>query len=132
MRPPIAAWCWLPVTERFNLTAQEISQFGRLGLRPVIFVLNNSGYLIERLLCKDPAIAYNDIAAWRIYRNCREPSVARAGLPPAPPLAASLTRLWTRPANAPSASFIEVVTDPYAASPLALKMHESFRRLYKS
>src|ERR1700685_2318938 len=48
-----------------QLSAQEVSQFGRLGLRPVIFILNNSGYLIERLLCKNPAIAYNDVAAWR-------------------------------------------------------------------
>ena len=40
-----------------QFTAQEISQFGRLGLKPVVFVLNNSGYLIERLLCKDPSIA---------------------------------------------------------------------------
>ncbi len=35
-----------------------------LGLRPIVFVLNNDGYLIERLLCKEPAIAYNDIAPW--------------------------------------------------------------------
>ena len=39
-----------------QLTAQEICQFHRLGLRPIIFVLNNSGYLIERLLCKDPTL----------------------------------------------------------------------------
>ena len=42
-----------------------MGQFGRLGLEPIVFVLNNSGYLIERLLSKDPEIAYNDIAAWR-------------------------------------------------------------------
>ena len=48
-----------------QLTAQEISQFGRRGLKPIVFVLNNSGYLIERLLCKNPAIAYNDVASWR-------------------------------------------------------------------
>ena len=30
-----------------QLTAQEISQFGRRGLKPIVFVLNNSGYLIE-------------------------------------------------------------------------------------
>lgn len=47
-----------------QLTAQEIGQFHRHGLRPIIFVLNNSGYLIERLLCKDPQIAYNDVASW--------------------------------------------------------------------
>ncbi|HTF47950.1 MAG TPA: thiamine pyrophosphate-binding protein, partial [Pseudonocardia sp.] len=48
-----------------QLTVQEITQFGRRGLKPIIFVLNNSGYLIERLLCKDPEIAYNDVASWR-------------------------------------------------------------------
>src|ERR1700748_424217 len=47
-----------------QLTAQEISQFGRRGLKPIVFVLNNSGYLIERLLCKDPNIEYNDLAQW--------------------------------------------------------------------
>jgi indolepyruvate decarboxylase len=26
-----------------QFTAQEVSQFGRLGLHPIIFVLNNSG-----------------------------------------------------------------------------------------
>ena len=36
-----------------QLTAQEISQFGRRGLQPIVFVLNNNGYLIERLLCKN-------------------------------------------------------------------------------
>ena len=48
-----------------QLTVQELCQFGRLGLRPIVFVLNNGGYLIERLLCKDPAISYNDVAMWR-------------------------------------------------------------------
>ena len=48
-----------------QITVQEISQLGRRGLKPVIFVLNNSGYLIERLLCKDAAIEYNDVASWR-------------------------------------------------------------------
>jgi indolepyruvate decarboxylase len=28
--------------------------------------------------------------------------------------------------------YIEVVTDPYVASPLALKLHESLQTLYKS
>jgi TPP-dependent 2-oxoacid decarboxylase len=47
-----------------QLTAQEISQFGRRGLKPIVFVLNNSGYMIERLLCKNPDSAYNDLALW--------------------------------------------------------------------
>src|SRR5580704_1054301 len=47
-----------------QLTAQEINQFGRRGLKPILFVLNNLGYMIERLLCKDPDIEYNDLAQW--------------------------------------------------------------------
>jgi TPP-dependent 2-oxoacid decarboxylase len=31
-----------------QLTAQEISQFGRRGLKPIVFVLNNSGYPPQR------------------------------------------------------------------------------------
>ena len=58
-----------------QMTAQEISQFGRHGLRPIVFVLNNSGYLSERMLGKDLTMAYNDVAAW----NYAEPS-AHLGL----------------------------------------------------
>jgi indolepyruvate decarboxylase len=53
-----------------QLTAQEISQFGRRDLKPIVFVLNNSGYLIECLLCNNPAMAYNDVASWR-YSEAR-------------------------------------------------------------
>jgi indolepyruvate decarboxylase len=35
-------------------------------------------------------------------------------------------------AQGATGAYIEVVTDAYAASPLALKLHESFRALYKS
>jgi indolepyruvate decarboxylase len=54
-----------------QLTAQEVSQFHRFGLKPIIFVLNNKGYLIERMLCKDPDIYYNDIAQWH-YKKLPE------------------------------------------------------------
>jgi indolepyruvate decarboxylase len=114
-----------------QLTAQEVSQFGRLGLNPVIFVLNNSGYLIERLLCQDPAIAYNDIAPWRYTElpralGCDGWFTARAST------CGELDQALDAAARGSSAAYIEVVTDAYAASPLALKLHESFRRLYKS
>jgi indolepyruvate decarboxylase len=114
-----------------QLTAQEVCQFARLGLRPVIFVLNNSGYLIERLLCKDPAIAYNDIAPWRYTElpralGCDGWFTARATT------CGELDQALDTAANAATAAYIEVVTDTYAASPLALKLHESLRSLYKS
>jgi indolepyruvate decarboxylase len=114
-----------------QLSAQEVSQFGRLGLRPVIFILNNSGYLIERLLCKNPSIAYNDVAAWRYSElphalGCDGWFTARATT------CGELDQAMDTATRAGSAAYIEVVTDAYAASPLALKLGESFRRLYKS
>jgi indolepyruvate decarboxylase len=113
-----------------QLTVQEISQFDRLGLRPVIFVLNNSGYLIERLLCKNPDIAYNDIAPWRYSElpralGCEGWFTARVTT------CGELDQALDTAANGGVAAYIEVVTDAYAASPLALRLHDSFRSLYK-
>jgi len=47
-----------------ELTVQEISTMIRRGLRPIIFVINNSGYTIERLIHGMNAV-YNDIQEWR-------------------------------------------------------------------
>ena len=114
-----------------QFTAQEISQFGRLGLKPAVFVLNNSGYLIERLLCKEPSIAYNDLAAWNY-----------AALPSALGCTDWLTRKVTTceeldaalhlAAATASGLYIEIITETYAASDLALKLHDSMKTLYQS
>jgi indolepyruvate decarboxylase len=114
-----------------QLTAQEIGQFGRLGLKPIIFVLNNSGYLIERLLCKDPGICYNDIAPWRYSElphalGCEGWFTARVTT------CGEFDEALERASSAKSGVYIEVVTDSYAASPLSLKLHDSMKTLYKS
>lgn len=46
-----------------QLTVQEIGTMVRNGLCPYIFVLNNDGYEIERLI-HGPDAKYNDIADW--------------------------------------------------------------------
>ncbi len=51
-----------------QMTAQEISQFYRYGLKPIIFVLNNHGYLIEKMLSKKLDYCYNDIAEWQYHK----------------------------------------------------------------
>jgi indolepyruvate decarboxylase len=114
-----------------QLTAQELSQFGRLDLKPIIFVLNNSGYLIERLLCKNPAIAYNDLAPWRYTElphalGCDGWQTARATT------CDELDRALDAAARSDGAAYIEVVTDAYAAPPLALKTHEHLKTLYNA
>jgi len=47
-----------------QLTVQEVSTMLRQGLTPIIVVLNNDGYVIERKIHGENA-AYNDIASWR-------------------------------------------------------------------
>ena len=47
----------------FQLTVQELSTIIRHELKPIIFLLNNGGYTIERLIMGENA-AYNDIQNW--------------------------------------------------------------------
>jgi len=110
-------------------TAQEISQMGRRGLKPTIFVLNNSGYLIERLLCRDPNIAYNDLAAWR-YSELPHALGCEGWFTTRVTTCGELDQALQQAAQNSSASYIEVVTDEYAAPPLPQKMHESRDTLY--
>ncbi len=112
-----------------QLTAQEISQFGRRGLKPVVFVLNNSGYLIERLLCKNPDIAYNDLASWR-YSEVPHALGCDGWLSARVTTCGEFDQALKAASQGDRAAYIEVVTDKYAASPLAMKLHESVRTLY--
>jgi indolepyruvate decarboxylase len=107
-----------------QLTAQEISQFGRRGLKPIVFVLNNSGYLIERLLCKHPAIVYNDLASWRYSEiphalGCDDWFTSRVTT------CGEFDKTLKDAEQCDTAAYIEVVTDTYAAPPLAKKIAES-------
>ena len=49
----------------FQTTAQEVSSLIRFRCNPVIFLLNNGGYMIERKLHEDGL--YNDIQNWRFH-----------------------------------------------------------------
>lgn len=111
-----------------QLTAQEIGQFGRLGLKPIVFVLNNGGYLIERLLNRDPAIAYNDVAPWRYHElphalGCDGWFTVRVAT------CGELDAALQRAATEDCGVYIEVMTDTYAASPLARQLGDGLKAL---
>jgi indolepyruvate decarboxylase len=112
-----------------QLTAQEISQMGRRGLKPTVFVLNNSGYLIERLLCRDPSIAYNDVAAWR-YSELPHALGCDGWFTTRVTTCGELDQALQQAGQNGSASYIEVVTDEYSAPPLPQKLHENRDSLY--
>ncbi len=46
-----------------QMTVQELSTIAAVGVAPVVLLLDNRGYTIERAL-QSPRAAYNDVAAW--------------------------------------------------------------------
>jgi indolepyruvate decarboxylase len=92
-------------------------------------VLNNSGYLIERLLCADPAIVYNDVAPWNYAElpralGCDDWFTARVST------WGELDAALVSAQRGGQAAYIEVITDPYEAPALPNKLHESVKTLY--
>lgn len=47
-----------------QLTMQEVANMMHFDIKPIIFVLNNEGYTIERVLSKDPMDKFNEITKW--------------------------------------------------------------------
>jgi indolepyruvate decarboxylase len=110
-------------------TAQEVGQFSRYGLKPMIFVLNNHGYLIERLLCKHGEREYNDVVSWNYQQlpaalGCENWFTARVTT------CGELDQAIAHAEEREAGAYIEVVTDTYVTSPLAAKLHEARGTLY--
>ena len=103
----------------FQLTAQELSSILRHNLKPIIFLINNDGYTIERLILGETA-SYNDIQPWKYSSLCS----VFAGDTPFESCRVSSTRqledALTRTADADCCFFIEVVM-PRMDAPQALK-----------
>jgi indolepyruvate decarboxylase len=112
-----------------QLTAQEVSQFQRYGLKPIIFVLNNDGYLIERLLCKDPNIYYNDLAKWR-YHKLPDAMGCEGWLTARVVTCGELDAAVRQAEVGGTGAYVEVVADRSVVSPLAQKLHDSISTLY--
>jgi TPP-dependent 2-oxoacid decarboxylase len=49
----------------FQVTGQDLSTMIRNHLKPIIFIINNHGYTIERVICDRP---YNDIHPWHYHK----------------------------------------------------------------
>ncbi len=49
----------------FQVTCQDLSTMIRNHLKPLIFLMNNDGYTIERVICDRP---YNDIQPWQYHK----------------------------------------------------------------
>jgi len=100
-----------------QLTVQELSTILNRGLKPIIFVLNNRGYTIERYILGAKA-AYNNIANWNYLALAQAfaPTVKvhTASIQTEDELEAALLEAET----AKTASFIELCLDPMDAPQL--------------
>jgi indolepyruvate decarboxylase len=94
----------------FQETAQELSTMLRHDCKPVIFLINNGGYTIERGYMGKTA-GYNDVATWaytELPKVFRPDTTARSFLVKT---AADLEKALSAPND--SLIFIESVMDPY-------------------
>jgi len=102
---------------------------GRNGLKPIIFVLNNGGYMVERALEANPDWVYNDPRPWNYHAlpdalGCRDWFTAKVTT------LGELDAALARAATGESASYIEVVAGRLDF-PAGLAMaHQRFDALY--
>jgi TPP-dependent 2-oxoacid decarboxylase len=90
-----------------QLTIQELGTIYALGLRPIVFLLNNGGYTVERAI-QSPHAVYQDIVSWswtRIPEALGASGVATVTVRTESELASAL-RLAADPAHP---TFVEVV-----------------------
>lgn len=106
-----------------QMTAQEISQFYRYGLKPIIFVLNNHGYLIERMLSKKLDYCYNELAEWQYHKlpevlGCNDWIMRKATN------CGDLDKVMAELENASTGAYIEIVMPKLSAPPLVESIHQ--------
>ncbi|WP_432735892.1 alpha-keto acid decarboxylase family protein [Maridesulfovibrio sp. FT414] len=105
-----------------QMTVQEIGQFARFGLKPVIICINNDGYLIERLLCEDPYIYYNDLAQWN-YSQLPEAFGMKGWFSAKVTTNRELDEALRKASESDSGSYIEVVTGMMSAPEMAMALN---------
>jgi indolepyruvate decarboxylase len=107
-----------------QMTAQEISQFYRYGLKPIIFVLNNQGYLIEKMLSKKLDYCYNDLAVWQYYKL---PEVLGRNdwITKKVTTCEELDKVMKELDNAKTGAYIEIVTPKLSAPSLMETIHKN-------
>ena len=89
----------------FQVTCQDLSTMIRNHLKPVIFLINNDGYTIERVICDR---TYNDIQPWHYHKLV---DVFGGGMSFDVHTEGELEDALTKTATADCLVFIEIHTD---------------------
>ncbi len=112
-----------------QLTANDIGTMGRNGLKPIIFVLNNQGYMVERALEANPDWVYNDLAPWNYHTlpaalGCQGWFTARVTT------LGELDAALARASTEESACYIEVVGGRMDFPPVLAMAHQRLDAMY--
>jgi indolepyruvate decarboxylase len=104
-----------------QLTAQEIGQFYKFGVKPVFIIINNDGYLVERYTCKDPESSFNDLPKWQYHKlpevfGCEDWYCARVET------TGDMDAALEKVNSGDQAAYIELVCDRYDMPPMSEAM----------
>jgi TPP-dependent 2-oxoacid decarboxylase len=106
----------------FQMTAQELSTIIRHQLNPIIFLINNDGYTIERVIQDG---TYNDLQPWKYHQL---PQVFGESWSCEVRTEGELeTALVTAKANTQSVSFIEIHLDRFDCSQGLIRLGRALR-----
>jgi indolepyruvate decarboxylase len=108
-----------------QMTAQEVSQIARQKLKPIIFVLNNDAYMIERLTGGLLSSYYNDLAPWDYQAlakslGCSDWFTVKVRTP------RELDQALKQAEKCSTGAYIEVIVDKNVALPTALNKMSEF------
>ena len=107
----------------FQMTGLELSTALRLGLNPIVVVLNNHGYSTERQILDGP---FNDIQNWQFSKV---PELLGGGQGFVARTVGELRRaLDAALANTAGFSLVEVDLDPSDISPALVRLGKSLAR----
>jgi len=109
-----------------QLTAQAIGRYYTFGLKPVVIVINNDGYLVERYTCRDPEAIYNDLSQWQ-YSKLPEVFGCKDWYSVKVTTTGELDAALEKANNCDTGVYIEVVTDKYSMPPSSEIMFELTR-----
>lgn len=113
-----------------QLTAMELGSMLRYGVKPVVIVLNNKGYTIERLLSNNPEDKFNDVMQMNYSKFARvfEGDIwsTRVETQDDFDKALKVTQIMNK------LCYIEVVTDPDDMPELSKELIASFKKNAKS
>jgi indolepyruvate decarboxylase len=107
-----------------QMTAQEVSHFYCYGLKPIIFVLNNHGYLIERMLSKKLDYYYNDLTQWQ-YHKLPEVLGCNGWMMRKATTCGDLDKIMAELDNNKTGAYVEIVTPEMSAPPLMEAIHKN-------